>query len=219
MLREPVPRHHVVFNLEQVTPDTKWLDESYLSLLKNHRVWDYSALNIRGLAALGVHASLCEIGYARALTRIPPAAVRDIDVVFVGSINERRQRLLRDLSDAGHRVEARFGIYGPERDALYARSRLVLNVHYYEAKVLELVRISYLLANKLCVVSESGLDGTLEASLSEGIAFAAYDELVATCSRLLAGEPMREKVARRGFELFTSRNQAEMLNSALATLT
>jgi hypothetical protein len=63
----------------------------------------------------------------------------------------------------GLRVESAFGCYGEERDALIARARIVLNVHYYESKVFEVVRVSYLLANRKCVLSESGSDIDLEA--------------------------------------------------------
>lgn len=215
---QTVPHRSVIYNLEQVSPESGWLTDGYLSLLRSHPVWDYSPQNVARLASLGVRAGLCEIGYVPALTRIRPAPARDIDVVFVGSINERRSRVLGELARAGLRVESRFGLYGEERDALYARAKLVLNVHYFEAKVLEIVRVSYLLANGVCVVSEAGEDASLEDSFRGGIAFAAYGDLVATCRQLIADDQARSALASRGFELFAARDQTRMLESALATL-
>jgi hypothetical protein len=61
-------------------------------------------------------------------------------------------------------------VYGQARDALVARARIQLNVHYYEAKVFEVVRVSYLLANGRFVVSETGADAEEEASFGPGVA-------------------------------------------------
>jgi len=129
----------------------------------------------------------CGIGYVPELTRIAPAE-KTIDVLFVGSINERRGRILRQLARSGARVEARFNVYGKIRDDLIARSKLVLNVHYPESRVLENVRVSYLLANRKCVDSETGLDPAIEAPLEDGIAFARYEDLAARCMELLHNE-------------------------------
>ncbi len=96
-----------------------------------------------------------------------------------------------------------------------ARAKIVINIHYYEAKVLEIVRVSYLLANRIAVVSESGQDLVLEASLAEGIAFAPYDALMPTCLRLLADAEGRARLGQRGFEIFSTRDQAAMLGAAL----
>ena len=55
----------------------------------------------------------------------------------------------------------------------------MLNVHFYEAKVLEMVRVSYLLANRCCVLSEVSSEPEEDDALAGGVAFAAYDDLVA----------------------------------------
>ena len=46
-----------------------------------------------------------------------------------------------------------YGVYGAERDRLIARSRLVLNVHYFPTHIFEMIRVSYLLANRTAVVA------------------------------------------------------------------
>jgi len=120
--------------------------------------------------------------------RVPPAPYRDIDVLFVGSIVERRLAVLQALHERGANVIPAFGVYGAERDELIARAKIVLNVHMYEAKVFEVVRVSYLLANRCFVVSERGLDVTGERPFEEGIAFVEYHELVNACLQYLADE-------------------------------
>jgi hypothetical protein len=212
----PLPSGRLIlFNLEQIAPESRWLSSEYLALLSQHTIWDYSDRNITKLARLGIGAIRCGIGYVPELTRIAPAE-ETIDVLFVGSINERRGWIFRQLASAGARVEARFNVYGKIRDELIARSKLVLNIHYYESRVLEIVRVSYLLANRRCVVSETGLDLAIEAPLKDGIAFAQYDDLAARCMELLHDEDRRRSLAQSGFDGFSALSQVDYLRQALA---
>ena len=143
----PPDKRLILFNLEQITPNSAWLTQDYLALLGRYPVWDYSQGNIAELARMGIKAQHCGIGYAPELTRIAPAP-EDIDVLFVGSVNERRLIVLKQLAAQGINVDARFNLYGAERDAFVARARIVLNVHFYDARLFEIVRVSYLLANR-----------------------------------------------------------------------
>jgi hypothetical protein len=107
-----------------------------------------------------------------------------------------------------------FGVYGEQRDAIIARSKLVLNIHYYPAKIFEIVRISWLLANAVCVVSEdSPLDSALE-SVQDGIVQAPYDRLVETCRKMI-DDGTWAPMARRGLEVFRKNRQADFLRAAL----
>jgi hypothetical protein len=211
----PVPDRMVLYNLEQVHLGSTWFDAAYLDLLKRHQVWDYSALNVAALARLGIHATLCGVGYTSGLTRIPLAFAQDIDVAFVGSLNPRRSQALQAMKNARLNVQAAVGVYGAERDALYARAKVVLNLHYHEAQVFEIVRVSYLLANRICVVSEVGLDQALENPFAKGVAFAPYGELVEACRFLVQRPDARRRIAGAGFEAFKSMPQAPMLKAAL----
>jgi hypothetical protein len=213
-----LPENLILYNLEQVQLDSPWFDQAHIELLRHYPVWDYSSRNIQALAALGVKASLCGIGYSPALTRIPHSLVQDIDVVFIGSINERRAAVLEALRRRGMKVFAGAGLYGSERDAVFGRAKIVLNLHHYEAQVFEIVRVSYLLANRLCVVSETGLDNELEDPLRNGVAFVNYRDLVAVCHHLLQRPEERRRLANSGFEAFKAQPQAPMLKAALAGL-
>jgi hypothetical protein len=210
-----LPPGSILYNLEQIYDDSPWLTKDLLALFRRHTVWDYSLANIQELARHGIAARHVPIGYVPELTRIPPAPWQDIDVLFVGSIVERRLAVLQALHERGANVIPAFGVYGAERDELIARAKIVLNVHMYEAKVFEVVRVSYLLANRRFVVSERGLDLAGERPFEEGIAFVEYHELVNTCLRYLADERAREQTARRGFELFTERRVPDLLRAVL----
>jgi len=210
----PQSAHLILFNLEQILPNSPWLTEAYLALLRRYPVWDYSARNIEALAALGIRATFCGIGYVPELTRIP-AANQDIDVLFVGSMNARRGAVLQEIARRGAKVEAKFDLYGRARDDLIARSRIVLNVHYYESRVFEIVRVAYLLANRKCVVSETGSDPAYERQFVPGVAFAPYDQLPDCCGALLSDPSKRQDHERTGFERFAALSQTDYLRAAL----
>ena len=190
----------------------------FIDLFRRYPNWDYSQANIERLAALGLpRPTYVPIGYVPELTRIAPAP-EDIDVLFYGMLSERRYAVLRDLHDRGLRVKWLSGALGASRDAWIARSKIVINVHYWEAKIFEIARVSYLLANRRAVVSESGADPTLERGLESGIAFADYDELVDRCVELLGDERARRELAERGYQAFSARSQADILHHALSDL-
>ena len=87
----------------------------------------------------------------------------------------------------------------------------------YEAKVFEIVRVSYLLANSCCVVSEIGSDVRTEEPLSDGIAFTDYSNLVGCCMGLLANNEEQSRLRSEGFRLIQERDQVRLLQNALGS--
>jgi hypothetical protein len=213
----PLASDAILYNLEQIEIGSSWVKPELIELYKKYTVWDYSPRNVAALKTLGVNVErVVPVGYEPELTRIAKAETHDIDVLFIGSMNERRKAILDAFTKAGVRTKAFFGVYGDARDALYARARLVLNVHFYEAKVLEIVRLSYLLANRIPVLSERGADPAEDAALAEGVAFADYDRLVQTGLELLATPGACTALGERGFAVISKRRQSEFLRTALA---
>ena len=211
-----LPKDSILFNLEQVDLASSWMGGPYLAMLMRYAVLDYSAANVAALRQLGLtHAKHLPIGYAEGLTRIPRAERRDIDVLFVGTLNPRRVEILGALQAAGLTVVHLFDVYGAARDEAIARSKIVLNLHFYDAAVFEIVRVSYLLANRVCVVSE-GKDDEDTAPFLGGLCLCRYEEIVARCTELVADEEAREATAARGFELMRARSQTDLLEAAFA---
>ncbi|MCP5256436.1 MAG: methyltransferase domain-containing protein [Burkholderiaceae bacterium] len=205
-----LPRNAVIFNLEQLPA---WAEihgadaHFYLDRLMRHRVWDYSQANVAWLAARGhARAAHMPLGYVPELSRIP-ARVQDVDVLFYGMPNPRRARVLEALRGRGLRVEVLQGVYGEERDAWIGRAKVVLNMHYYESKLFEIARVSYLLANRKAVVCEHSVMGADDADLRAGMAYAPYEQLAETCEALVRDDARRAALERQGFELFSCRDQ------------
>jgi hypothetical protein len=210
------PNNGILYNFEQVYEGSPWMTPALLDLFRRYPVWDYSQANIERLAAWHVpRLTHVPVAYVPELTRIA-AVPEDIDVLFYGSRSPRRHAVLDALRARGFRVESLFGVYGAGRDVAIARSKVVLNMHLYEAEVFEIVRVSYLLANGRAVVSERAANPDEDADLAPGIAFAAYDELVDRCVELLGDDRARQELGRRGYQVFSARSQVAILGEVLS---
>jgi SAM-dependent methyltransferase len=191
-----LPENVILYNFEQVSAESAWMKKDYLDALASHRCWDYSRRNIDALKTLkpGADPRYVPVGYADCLRRIEPAAVQDIDVLFYGSVNERRRRILDALKESGLRVVELFGAYGKERDAAIARAKVVLNMHFYDSRILEAVRLSYLMSNAKAVVSECAEDTEVYPHYRDGLALVSSDNLVEACRALVADESARRQL-------------------------
>ena len=210
------PKGSILYNLEQVDLQSPWFQPAMLEFYKNYPLWDCSVKNIEQFHRLGIeNVQHVPIGYVSQLTRISQSEEQDIDVLFYGSMNQRRQHIIDSLKLHGVNVLAVFGKYGPERDILIARSKIILNVHFYQTKIFETVRTSYLLANRCFVISEKGNDPKEEAEFSRGIVFSDYHNLVQTCLDYLNRPGERKHIAETGFQFIRQRSQSEYLKTIL----
>lgn len=194
---------------------------------RNHVVWDYSEANIRALKFLGVTRAIhCPVGFVGAehskhfrpaRPRVPFESDKDIDVLFYGSVAGPRRVILDALDKIeGLRVARLFNVYGEQRDAFIARSKVVLNLHYYPYGVFEIFRVSYLLENAKCVVTEAGgCDAGLEALAARSCAYVPREKIVEECTRLVRDTAAREEQEIRGFEEFQKIDFVENVRRAL----
>jgi uncharacterized protein YbjT (DUF2867 family) len=160
------------------------------------------------------------IGGVPELERIPAAPTQDIDVLFIGTLVERRLALIQQLRDAGLKAQIHTDIWGAARDAMYARAKIVLNVHVHEQgpEILEVVRVSYLLANGLFVVSESCANADEREEFSAAVAFADYEKIVETCQYYLSNPSARAARIEAGRAIMRSRPATRYLDTALTKL-
>ena len=210
-----IPKDAIIYNFEQIDPSSPWLEANYLNLLKSHEVWDYSKINIKALKKLNVsNITHVPLGYVNQLKRIQLQSNPDIDVLFYGSLNDRRSKIINDLKSANLNVVSLFGVYGAERDELISRSKIVLNIHFYDSKVFEIARISYLLSNGVCVVSESGND-PIENEFKDSLILTDYENIVSTCISLVNDKNLRISIAETGQKYFCQIRQELFLKNAL----
>ncbi len=207
----------VCYQLEQLSRDQGWFSADREAVLRMApAVWDYSPENVQFLRSRGFpRVAHLPLGYHPRLRRIAhrPEPEKDIDVLFYGSMNARRQAVLDSLRRRCQ-VQALFGVYGEERDQWISRARVLLNVHFYETKILEQVRLSYLLNNECFVVTEESRPNPFAAGVVSG----GYEELAALCERYLADPASRQQCAARGLRLLEQRPMTDYLRPLIDSL-
>jgi hypothetical protein len=174
-----IPVDGAIYNMEPLYDGCRSLSGGYIETLRKCAVLDYSAKNIEYLKAHGIEAFHMPYGYHDSLYR-PVKAEKDIDLLFVGSMNPRRAALFRDVRKDIDFLWA-IGVYGKELDKLIARAKVVANVHYCEDHQLEVVRLNYLMANHCTVVSEPGNEHWVNEKYDDGLYFAEYGDFLDAC--------------------------------------
>lgn len=179
---------------------------------RSFAVWDYNAKNVDLLQTLGLSSvSLLPIGYQRELARLVKPPQQETDVLFYGSINDRRQAVLEELRRRGLSVKSLFGVYGAERDAEIARAKVVLNMHFYDQHIFEIVRVFYLMTNAKAVVAEVNEKTTADSRILEGVRAVPYAGLADACARLVADESTRRDLETAALRTIQRFPQAELL--------
>lgn len=165
-----LPTQYIAFQLEQ--QGTFWLDEKdpngqrYLPILRNAvAILDYAQNNIGFLIQKGLpqdkifHLPICYTpGYRDFLKNNSywDGSINDqpCDVIFYGSINERRQQFLDEISKhfSTKIINDKAG-NDLIRELLSAK--VVVNIHYHQPSTLEVVRLYECLSLGLTVVSET----------------------------------------------------------------
>ena len=202
----------ILYQLEPLTESDPRYRPSHLDTLRQAReVWEYNPRNLRFLQDRGfTNVKLVPIGYHESLATIPKLQEEPIDALFYGVPTPRREQLSADLVRRLGNVRFVAG-FGPARDRLIAQSRIVLNVHQFEDQPFEAVRVSYLLNNARCVVSEEAGDNPYPGA----IATAPYYELGELCQRLTGDAQERDRIARQGAQIFRAMPMTEILKQAL----
>jgi hypothetical protein len=186
---------YIPYQLEQLSEREGVYSENVHTILSHaFQVWDYSIENMRFLDQKGIRAKHVPVGYHANLEQIADASVKDIDVFFYGSSGPRRQRIIDALAGSpGIAVKQLFGVYGKERDAWIARSKIILNIHHYSTNIFEAVRVSFLLNNRCFVLSE---ESTVYPYPGVEVPLVASDSVVSACLEWLR-QPEKIDARRR----------------------
>ncbi|TDJ00300.1 MAG: hypothetical protein E2O76_05380 [Caldithrix sp.] len=174
-------------------------------------VWDFSEQNIDFLAERGIEAVCKPIGFHPKMLRIQHRKEKDVDVLFYGSRNDRRLKILKELHGK-FKLKPLFGVYGDERDHWIERSKIVVSIYYYETKYFDDVRMSYLLNNKVFTIVEN----TPHKKYEDFVVYADYDKIVETCEFYLQDDLHRNQTTDKSFKEFSQYPESEFLRKALS---
>ena len=147
----------VFFNLEQLGLGGASVSAAYLKLLRGSAVVDYDAANVSAYCSAADDVPLLPFLHAPYLADAQALELeqRPIDLLFFGSMNERRRAFIERIEACGVSV-SQFdqAIYGPERDHFIRQAKAVLNCHFYETSRFEQARVAHCLSLGTPVISE-----------------------------------------------------------------
>jgi hypothetical protein len=218
-----LPEGSIIINTEPLFAREDELGWSgrLIELSSNYVIWDYDPRNLQILTDLGAKNSrLLKFGYQKELERIPflPNSDRPIDVLFYGSKNKRRQDIFDQITSMGLVLTSIFGVYGHERDEFIARSKMVINVHYNETSVFEIVRIHYLLNNAVAIVPEINPDTSIVASYLNCLVGVTYSELVQRCISLKENPDILLDLQQKALNEFKKTPQTTFMQDLLNSI-
>jgi len=208
----------IILNLERAGHDEQF-SENYCTLLRKYEVWDFSWLNIDRInRRYNLKINKCiQLGYTAELNRInlKDFKDRDIDILFCGSLSNRRKAILDEMSNLNLKIVHLFGVYGKTRDEYISRSKLLLNLHYHEFGSLEHVRIFYYLSNQCAVLSEKSDDDNENKDFKNMIFLSDYKDIAKKALDLIHNNNAIELKSLEGFKIFKEKKIEDNLRNTL----
>jgi SAM-dependent methyltransferase len=147
----------VFFNLEQLGEGGASVTKDYLDLLSASAVIDYDERNLAAYGCKSGDVPVVSFQWAPYLATTPslPLQDRPIDLLFFGSINERRKAIFSRIEACGWSVSLfDHPLYGEERDQFIRQAKAVFNCHFYESSRFEQARAFHTLSLGTPVISE-----------------------------------------------------------------
>lgn len=148
----------IVFNQEPLTATQRqFMHKGYFAWLKQaDEVWDYDEQNIEVLKLIRPDVKLHILKPYKDWSKYAPV-VKDIDILFYGSMNEHRAKILSELKKK-YKVVV-FSYQNNQNwnnlDSYILRSKILLNIHfYYESSMQEQARIIRWIGAPCRIVSE-----------------------------------------------------------------
>jgi hypothetical protein len=216
----------IIVNLEHMVPGSDTWCKKYRNVLRHCYLWEYSKSNFHRYTKDQINSvDYVPLGYEAESDPVTPFAAvlpdseQDIDVVFFGSLTQRRMDIITSLTRKGLRVVYNEGgcLWPSEvRDEYLRRAKVVLNLHLWEtSRIVEVARLSILLRRRKAIVCELYPDSELDPALREAVEGAPYHELVQCVETLLANPLRRVELERKGLQILERHSQASVVGPAL----
>jgi hypothetical protein len=217
VVRHDIPKNTIVYSLEQMrdTPECIRWCRKYRGL----EVWDYSILNKETLELAGVeNIKVVPIGYVPEISYVDrePPEKRDIDILAYMSPGPRRLKIMDQFKNNPNINFVHLqSCYGEERDSYMARAKLIINIHNYDNKIFEMVRISHALQQGIPILAERAPDTDFPDYMEDTVNLSTYNRFVDTTYKLLKKPEELEASAVRALEKFKQSPMTTFLEEAL----
>lgn len=158
--------------------------QEYIDFLNNALlVWDYT--------------SNFKIGYSL-INEIEFEESKPIDVLFYGSLNDRRKNLLSKINNCVILDASNKNSWFPNLWNSIRNSKIVLSVHYYTPSNNDMVRIAPLLSNNIFTISEKCNDENFN-NITD-LVIGDYENIPELCKYYLQHPYKRIVMKKRGYE-------------------
>jgi hypothetical protein len=163
---------YVIYQSENIE-SVFFKNEDYITLLKWNKVLNYSVYTATKMMELyGIStAGYFQFKYKKMYSH----RTRDIDILFVGTMTQRRYDILREIQNTFPqlKLEVVVDVFGFELTELMLRSEYVLNISAYDNSVLETHRIAKALACGCYVLSNLSADTKMNDKYRDYVYFTA----------------------------------------------
>jgi hypothetical protein len=236
--RPPAPllKRSIMISAEQ--PETHFFTANVPLAREAGAVFDINPRSVRAYRADGVEAKLLELGHtelwdkfdgeARANGASAPVE-RDIDILFLGRLSDRRAFALASYADVFERFRCHIGlsdnsrpnvaggaafVAGEQKRDLLARAKVLLNVHGEEEPYFEWLRIAEAICAGCAIVSEHSSD---VAPLEWGrhLITGELGSLGLLSAWIAEDGPRRERMRSEAYELLRDRRPLAHAAAAL----
>jgi hypothetical protein len=199
----------------------------FINKKENYYIWDFSSTNIREIKKTYTNIKTyylpllynpyLELYYKQTITRSIEYQNKEIDILFMGTMNNRRQKILDELKKS-YKVKIiviEDRLSNREIFDLIENSKLVLNLFYYEVFVFDYYRNTLLLSNNVLMVSETpyNIDTISEPNLKDfetNLLVSNYDNIINTVKKTLEQTPEEiNRIKNKTYQWFKKHDMTE----------
>ncbi|MCV2357228.1 hypothetical protein LNV09_24045 [Paucibacter sp. B2R-40] len=210
-LIDTFPENTIFFNMERYAGKSLFGTGAH-HVANKFQIWDYSQANVDAWNLLNPKfpAYYAKTAYAPNLEKLPREVEQDIDVLYYGNITPDRFDALHNIAGlrpdlTGLSVMTLCNVWGKQRDEFIARAKVVVN--FSRGNIFEIVRVSYLMANRKAVVCDYNDELEIEPDLrAGGLNFVKTADIQAACQALVEDDAKRAAYALQGYELIKRRD-------------
>lgn len=173
---------YITYQLEQCK-QSKWINDEYLDKLKNSiYIFDYSQDNMLYFKNTDINKNFVDKINYMPIPLITKYKYNyddcDIDILFYGGMNKRRFIILETLKKKYNlNIVMINKIFGKELNKYIKRSKIILNIHYYDNALLETTRLNECLTYNKIIISE-------KCSIDDHFNYNLYENLVIFCDMI-----------------------------------
>jgi hypothetical protein len=154
--RKKYPKSKIIaFNQEPLLAEQhQFMHKLFFKFLKDvDEVWDYDERQVDVIKTINSNTQLHILKPYKNWNKYSPVN-KDIDILFYGTINEHRKKLLDELKKR-YKVIICNGVHGDNLDSFILRSKILLNIHfYYECASQEQARMIRWIGAPCKIISE-----------------------------------------------------------------